>query len=247
MTAGEAVALPVWQVIVETLRKEIQDGRYAGGEPMPPEAAIAGRFSVSRITARKSLAQLQQEGLIRIEQGRGTFVYNDMIPYDIGGGTRFSQNLLRHSIAPGRHLIRERTLPASREVARALGLRKGARVLHLLVLGCAQDRPISLGHNYYSAARFAQLGRVFREERSLSKALQVLGVADYRRRQTRIVARLPNREEAHLLQQPPGRPVVETVGLDVSGKGEAIAYGVTCFAGDRVQLVVGEGDDPSAP
>ncbi len=65
---------PIWQVIAETLRAELADGRYAPGEKLPTEAQLAGRFGVNRHTVRRALSELGTEGLVWSRRGAGVFV-----------------------------------------------------------------------------------------------------------------------------------------------------------------------------
>jgi GntR family transcriptional regulator len=56
------------------LRQQIASGEYRSGDRLPTQEALCEQFSVSRITVRRALADLQAEGLIRNEQGVGAFV-----------------------------------------------------------------------------------------------------------------------------------------------------------------------------
>jgi GntR family transcriptional regulator len=56
------------------LRQKIASGEYRNGDRLPTQEALCEQFSVSRITVRRALADLQGEGLIRNEQGVGAFV-----------------------------------------------------------------------------------------------------------------------------------------------------------------------------
>jgi GntR family transcriptional regulator len=55
------------------LRQEIEEGVYSGDAPMQGELALAARFDVSRITIRKAMDRLSQEGRVERQRGRGTF------------------------------------------------------------------------------------------------------------------------------------------------------------------------------
>src|SRR3977135_3380331 len=52
----------------------IATGKYALGEPLPGEEALAKMFQVSRVTIRRALADLDAAGLIDRKHGLGTFV-----------------------------------------------------------------------------------------------------------------------------------------------------------------------------
>lgn len=56
------------------LAAEMVSGRLKPGSQLPTERQLAGKFEVSVPTVRRALAELEGEGLIRREQGRGTFV-----------------------------------------------------------------------------------------------------------------------------------------------------------------------------
>ncbi len=53
---------------------ELTAGRFKPGSALPTEMNLAKQFEISRPTVRRALAEMEQEGLVRREQGRGTFV-----------------------------------------------------------------------------------------------------------------------------------------------------------------------------
>ena len=55
-------------------RDEVVSGRWAVGERIPTEAALVAEFGIGRNTVREALQSLVHAGLLRREQGRGTFV-----------------------------------------------------------------------------------------------------------------------------------------------------------------------------
>lgn len=77
----------------ERFQEEIASGRWAVGDQIPTEAALVAEFGIGRNTVREALQSLVQAGLLRREQGRGTFVISDSeltgtLRRQLGGGTR---------------------------------------------------------------------------------------------------------------------------------------------------------------
>lgn len=60
--------------IREQLLSEIATGAFTAGEAFPSENAVAERFSVSRMTARRALGELEQEGYLTRIPGRGNIL-----------------------------------------------------------------------------------------------------------------------------------------------------------------------------
>lgn len=63
-----------WARIERELREDIELGGLVPGSRLPSEHLLAERFGVNRHTVRRALSALQERGLIRVEQGKGTFV-----------------------------------------------------------------------------------------------------------------------------------------------------------------------------
>ncbi len=65
---------PLHLAISEQLRQQIVSGTYAPGEQLPSEYQLIERFRVSRITVRRAIANLVNQGLVVARQGKGVFV-----------------------------------------------------------------------------------------------------------------------------------------------------------------------------
>lgn len=87
----------VYQTIANDLRSAITIGKYGPDEIIPSENALASRYHTSRVTVRKALLILENEGLIRPQHGKGYFVLSpeyrsfqlDFYDKPAGTGTRY--------------------------------------------------------------------------------------------------------------------------------------------------------------
>ncbi|MBV9568791.1 MAG: phosphonate metabolism transcriptional regulator PhnF [Hyphomicrobiales bacterium] len=240
---------PLWRRIENSLRSAIIEGRHAPGSKLPPDRQIALDYGASRVTARRALAALEQDGLLRIEHGNGTFVSEDaLVLYRLGGDrVRFNQNLVVVGEVEkvNRRVLGTRETKASRDIARRLEVAPGEAVLEFRMAAYADDRPISLGVRHCPARRFRGLAEAFARKGTLTMALREFGVVDYRRASTEITARLPTPEEARLLAQPRVQPVLAYAATDVEvATGKVISHYVGCFASHRVVITVGDMAEP---
>jgi GntR family phosphonate transport system transcriptional regulator len=231
----DGVAL--WRQIATTLQERIGAGTYPPGKQLPTEGEMARSFAVNRHTVRRALEELSRGGLIRIEQGRGSFVAEDVIDYTVGPRTRFSEWIRRHNKEPSGRVLRLVETAAHAQVAAGLGIRTGAKVVVLERLGLADDRPVSVGTHYFPAARFRGLLEALRSVPTITEALRLVGVSDYMRQVTRVSARLPTPEEATLLRTARTRPVLVTENVNVDRDGAIIEYGTAIYPTPRVQIV----------
>ena len=138
-------------------------------------------------------------GIIRIEQGRGTFVVRDLIDYPLTTRTRFREILGRQRLASSARMLKwSRAKPDERAVA-ALELSPGADVIVMDAAREVEGVRLSISTHICPADRFAHVPEHFAKTGSITEALQRCGVEDYHRRTTRISARLPTAEDARYL------------------------------------------------
>ncbi len=235
MSRAGGVAL--WRQIANHLQQDIASGASAPGSRLPTEAELSQRFGVNRHTVRRALEELSRAGLIRVEQGRGSFVAEDVLEYTVEPRTRFTEWIRKHNKEPSGKNLQLREISAEAHVANGLGIRVGARVVLLERLGLADDRPVSLARHYFPSARLPGLLDALRATPRITEALKAVGVDDYLRQTTRVTARLPTPTEAELLRMPRLRPVLVTENINVDRAGTVVEFGVGCYPTPRVQIV----------
>jgi GntR family phosphonate transport system transcriptional regulator len=227
----------LWRQIAGKLHEDIAAGTVPPGGRLPTEAELSAQFGVNRHTVRRALEELSRGGLVRIEQGRGTFVAEDVLDYTVGPRTRFAEWVKRHNKEPSGKVIQLKEIAADRQIADALGIRPGGRVVLLERLGLADGQPVSLSRHHFPSARLSGLLDALRATPRITEALQAVGIADYLRQMTRVTARLPTGTEAEMLRMARNRPVLITENINVDRGGTVIEFGIGCYPTPRVQIV----------
>lgn len=84
--------IPLYMQLQRILKEDILKGKYLQDELIPSETQLSKKYDITRTTVRKAIANLVDEGLLRREHGKGTFVSLRQVNYSIwnfGGFTDF--------------------------------------------------------------------------------------------------------------------------------------------------------------
>lgn len=238
MELERGVGIALWRQIQKVLEREIAMGSFAPGEQLPTEAQLSERFDVNRHTVRRAMQTLEAKGLVLVEQGRGSFVAEDVVSYDLGRRVRFSENLLGQSRRPGAEVLASEVVPAEGRVARMLRIMPGEQVTRLDMLSRADGKELLVCTHYFPKERFPGIDDLYRELGSVTRCFAHYGLVDYVRRETRITARMPSTRDAEFLGQSRNRPVLVVESVNVDPEGVPVEYGLTRWASDRVEFVV---------
>lgn len=229
--------IALWRQIADLIRTGIAAGTLGEKGKLPPEIELSSRFGVNRHTVRAAIAALVQEGVLRAEQGRGTFVATRRkLSYPITSRTRFSTGLEGQVKERKSTLLSHEVGPATARVAEALGLAEGAPVLHMETLSETDGRPLSRASSWFDAERFAGFEKAYAETQSVTAAFRQYGVDDYLRRSTIVSARHADPADLADLKLAPGAIVLVTTAINVDTQGRPIQFAEARFAADRVEL-----------
>ena len=236
MTQARPV-VPLWRKISQTLVSEIGAEGLQPGAKLPTEAQLAARFDVNRHTVRRAIEALVRTGMVRVEQGRGSFVAEDVLDYAVSSRVRFSEWIRKHNKEPSGQALRVQEVAATRAVAAGLGVEPGATVALYERLGMADGVPVSLARHYFPSARLPGILEALRSTGTITEALGAVGVEDYVRQVTRVSARMPTAHEADLLQVSRIRPLLVCENVNVDRAGTVVEFGVARYPSTRVQVV----------
>jgi GntR family phosphonate transport system transcriptional regulator len=228
-----------WKQIRDALAQQIATGGFAAGGKLPSEAELGAMFRAGRHSVRRALGVLAAEGRVRIEHGRGAFVQDGVsFQYTIDRRDRLFDQLERAGHRSELVALAVEERPAGPEIAAALGIGEGAPVHESRVLLMADGVPLGIGRSHHPLARFPD----FRTHRRFAPTQRMFyrsyGIGAYFREDTFLWARPATPEEADLLKQQPGMPVVETRARDTDPQGSTIGFSTTVWAASRIRFVL---------
>jgi DNA-binding FadR family transcriptional regulator len=68
--------MKLYSEVVDRLKADIDSGTWKSGEKIPAEPELMKRYGVGRSTVREAIKTLAMSGLLKVQQGSGTFVNN---------------------------------------------------------------------------------------------------------------------------------------------------------------------------
>lgn len=223
---------PLYQQLQRALRDAIERRVLSPNDALPPERDIAADLRVSRITVRKALDGLVEEGLLVRRQGSGNFVAA-RIEKNFAKLTSFSEDMRSRGLKPRSVWLNRAQGAVTPEEALTLRLGPGAPVYRFHRLRFADETPMCLEFATVVGTALPSLAEV---GNSLYEALERAGNRPVRALQ-RLRALLLNAEQAKLLHAREGDAglLVERVGF--LRDGSAVEYCQSYYRGDTYDFV----------
>jgi len=145
MDRDEYGGAPKYQKLAEMIEGRIDSGEFAPGQRIPSEGELCDEYRVSRITVRQALGALARRGLVKREQGRGTYVQPRRLRRDIRRIYSFTADMLALGLSPSSEVLEFAEAEADEEAAEALELRgERNRVTVVRRLRLANGAPLLL-------------------------------------------------------------------------------------------------------
>lgn len=68
---------PIYTQLADLLKKQIVRGQLRPGDKLPSVRELAIRYTVNPNTVQRTYRELEQEGVVEVQRGQGTFVIED--------------------------------------------------------------------------------------------------------------------------------------------------------------------------
>lgn len=221
--------------------------RESIAQSMSPHDALASErelmaiHGVSRMTVRKAIATLVDEGRVYNVHGSGTYVGSADIFSKTPKLTSFTEDMISRGAVPSSRVLELARITAPEQVASALGIDPAAETTHIRRLRLADDVPIAIEDVYIPIAvleiESLNLGA------SLYEQLRLAGHEVFRAEQE-IKAITLTPDESRLLEVADGEAALSVTRVSSSRRGQLIEFARTTYRADRYtfQLAVTRDD-----
>lgn len=226
---------PRYQQLMRHLESAIQDQRLKPGTPLPAEREIAAITGLSRVTVRKAVAPLVEDGLIVQKRGSGSVVATPLrrVEQSLSRLTSFTEDMARRGMAvTSVWLSRGIFLPSPEEMM-TLALGTGDEVSRLERLRRADDTPLAIER---ASLATSVLPNPMAVDASLYEALDAVGQRPVRAVQ-RISACNLGAEDARLLDVAEGIAGLRITRVSYLASGQVVELTKSIYRGDAYDFV----------
>jgi GntR family transcriptional regulator len=225
--------LPMYFQLKELMREKIASGEWKPGDMVPSERELSEQYQISRMTARQALGELATEGLLRREQGRGTFVAEPKIEHGLTRLTGFTEDMKARGLQPGARVVRLELIRPPLLAMRALQITPEETIVLLERLRLAGGEPIALETSHL---HFNGVGDLLNEDFENNSLYQILS-EKYQitpaRAEQKIGADLCSKREQELLKISEGAPVLRNKRITFDQWGRPFEYTESAYRADR--------------
>lgn len=228
---------PLWIQAVNLINNEIASGVLKPGMRLPPERELCQQLNISRVTLRKALNKLVDDGVLTASHGRGWYVASTAPvgkewPNSLES---FSETAARMGLVATSKVLRADIAPANLDEAEELMIAPGTPLFHLARVRLLSNVPIAIDVSRVPAALVPDVLSIDFTRESLYQTLESAGL-DFLRADATIEAREADAAAATNLQVEVGKPVLVMHQLVVDAGNKPLFVSTIQYSGDRYRL-----------
>jgi GntR family transcriptional regulator len=229
-TLDRGSPVPLYYQLAQQLEQAIEHGALAPGDLLGNEIDLSTRLGLSRPTVRQAIQSLVDKGLLVRRRGVGTQVVHSQVKRPLELSSLYD-DLEAAGQGPTTRVVRNDRVPATADVAAALGIAEGAEVTRLERLRSTHGEPVAFLCNYLPPA-LLDLDTARLESTGLYRLMRSSGITLHSARQT-VGARAATAEEAALLAEAEGSALLTMQRTAYDDTGRAVEYGTHIYRASR--------------
>jgi|SRR5579883_1107702 len=233
----ELSRIPLYLQVATTLRRRIEEGRWRPGEKISTLDELQAEFQVARVTIRQAVDLLQKEGLVLRQQGKGTFVVEEVkdrrwlkLATDWASlNSTIEQNVPKFISPRGGEAPEPNLHPEDGQHARDY--------VFLRSVQTREGQPYGVVNLHLARYVFEMAPEAFRSHTALPIVAKLDKLRIAAAHQTLVIG-TADTETAALLKLPLNAPIAEAHCVVIDDKGVAIYIADIVYRGDCIKLSI---------
>jgi GntR family transcriptional regulator len=211
--------------------------RLPTGTAIPSERELSAGFDVSRMTVRRALDELEQEGYLVRRQGASSVTARPKIAQRMTL-LSFTEDMRRRGLTASSRLLSARVEPGGPRLATRLRLAPGEPILRIGRLRLADGEPMAIERLHVPKRRVPGLDPdELRSGSFYAIILERFGIRIAGGSQS-VEATVLDQDDARLLDAPPYAPAIFVERCTWTASGEPIEFVQSTYRGDRYQFEI---------
>ncbi len=236
-----SATVPLYRKVLEDLRAKIEDGTYPLGSRLPSEVELIESYGVSRITVRRAVTELVNEGLLIKEQGRGTFVRSRWLKRSLRSSVTesFTDACGRMGLTAGAKVIDVSIVPAPAHYAEMLGIGPEELLIHVRRVRAADGWPVFEEDTYLPYGAYKEILKEDLTDASIFDVVERVGGMRPLHAVGSFIDAVPaTRDQAEDLGVAVGAPLLKVGSCYAGADGKPISVARSFFVGGRMTLLL---------
>jgi len=130
----------------------IRTGQWKSGQQVPSENELVKLCSVSRMTARRALEELDSEGILVRVRGKGSYVAEEKHQSSLLEIKNIKTEITEQGFKHKASLLEMSEIPATVQLAELFGLAEGATLFHSIIVHYQNEEPVQVEERFINPA-----------------------------------------------------------------------------------------------
>lgn len=142
--------IPLYKKLKKSLYEQIEEGLFKPGQAIPSERTLCRQYGMSRITVRRCIEEMTNEGVLHRKHGKGTFVSPSKVKQGLARIVDFRRTVLELGMKPSTSILSIESIAADVHVAKIFDLPISTVFQKLTLLGRGDAEPLVLYESHFS-------------------------------------------------------------------------------------------------
>lgn len=229
--------VPLYYQLMDIIINDINCGKYKENDKLPSERELCEIYDISRATVRQTILELEKEGYIYKQHGKGTFVSGERFKQDLLKFYSFTEEMKKLGKTPSTKVLDFEITRLNERTAKKMNMNEGDKIYKFTRLRLADNKPMIVETSHIPYNRFVGITREDLEREAMYDIFTKRYNAIFTKAEESFRPVLTRENEADLLQNAINSPSMMTERITFEGN-NIIEYTISIARGDKFKYRV---------